>query len=77
MISKMKKLRARQKALEAEVVMEKLAEEFVAAKVAGVDRKVRPSMRQARQDYRDNLRLSAAEGAQPANIGVSAEVENV
>lgn len=55
--------------LEAELVLVKLEEKFVAAKEADrVTPKMKVTLRETRQDFRDNYRSTAPAGAQPATI---------
>ncbi len=68
---------AQEAAIKEEKTLAKLEDAFVAKKQAGtLTRDDKLKLREARQDFRDNVRRPKT-GAQPATIGVSAEVEDI
>ncbi len=76
-MSQVERIERQESALKEEKKLAKLEDAFVVKKEAGTPTRAdKLKLRKARQDYRDNYRQPKT-GAQPATIGVSAEVEEV
>ncbi len=75
-MSQLERLERQEATIRQQKILAVLEDEFVAKKSAGtLTRDDKLVLRAARQDYRDNHRKPAENGAQPATIGVTAEVE--
>ncbi len=77
-MSRVEKIERRESALKEEKKLARIEDAFVAKKLAGTaTMEDRLKLREARQDWRLNHRVSKSNAAQPETIGVSAEIEEV
>ncbi len=77
-MSRLKRLEAQEASIREEKKLARIEDDFVAKKLAGTaTREDRLKLREARQDWRLNHRVSKSNAAQPGAIGVSTKVEEV
>ncbi len=77
-MSRLEQIERQEKALKEEKKLAKIEDAFVAKKLAGTaTMEDRLKLREVRQDWRLNKRVSKSNAAQPGAIGVSTKVEEV